>query len=614
VNRLRRAVLILAATITVLLMAPVSAAASMVASSQTPGALAWITLTDSRGISIWNYEMSIDRGDGLIPNPGKMFWSSLVDMLWSAYRAWVALAVWFLDWVMGLDWLTLAATPFITIGTAMEAVVTKIGVTNTFLLVTFVAAVVWIIRGRWATGIWEVTMSLVIGALAAGVLAHPVKMIAGPDGWIATAQRSGQEVALELTGGEGGLSGTQTQALVDVFVRKPHELVNFGKILDGGECEAAYTAAVRGGPYGGESDIRDAVGGCDEALGEYAENPSVSMVIDGIFLGIGAGVLVLVVASIGGSVLVAGMVLLWESARGIINLLIGLLPGAARGPLFTTVGTIATRLALFFVSSIFLGLLVLLVDELLGSDATAKVFLLVDVVLAVAVVAWWRQRRNLEAASTRIAQALAARPGAGPVRLPGPGRHPGVGDVVSTGLRLAQLGATRRAATSAGNIYNQQLVIAGTGNGRVPPPPGRAAGGPRAAGGGSGGVAGQLPPGRPPGPSTLPSGRPPGRGGGPGAGRRVAGAAAGVGLLVASGGTSSAAQAARAARRLNAARRASRAVTGQVRPGPQDSSAVVPGRVISSESHRTWRTRSGPDGRVVLQPIPVDDHARDGRA
>jgi hypothetical protein len=472
VNRLRRAVLILAATITVLLMAPVSAAASMVASSQTPGALAWITLTDSRGISIWNYEMSIDRGDGLIPNPGKMFWSSLVDMLWSAYRAWVALAVWFLDWVMGLDWLTLAATPFITIGTAMEAVVTKIGVTNTFLLVTFVAAVVWIIRGRWATGIWEVTMSLVIGALAAGVLAHPVKMIAGPDGWIATAQRSGQEVALELTGGEGGLSGTQTQALVDVFVRKPHELVNFGKILDGGECEAAYTAAVRGGPYGGESDIRDAVGGCDEALGEYAENPSVSMVIDGIFLGIGAGVLVLVVASIGGSVLVAGMVLLWESARGIINLLIGLLPGAARGPLFTTVGTIATRLALFFVSSIFLGLLVLLVDELLGSDATARgVFARRR---GPGLSRWWRGGGS--GATSRRPRLGSLRrwprdPGLGRSGCPAPGSILVSGSVVSTGLRLAQLGATRRAATSAGDIYNQQLVIAGFGKGRIPPPP-----------------------------------------------------------------------------------------------------------------------------------------------
>ena len=604
-NRLRRSVLIFASTITVLLLAPLPAvAASITASSQTPGALAWITLTDSRGISIWNYEMSIDRGDGIIPNPGKMFWSSLVDMLWSSYRAWVALAIWFLDWVMGLDWLTLAAAPFITIGTAMEAVVAKIGVTNTFLLVTFVAAVVWIIRGRWATGIWEVTMSLVIGALAAGVLAHPVKMIAGPDGWIATAQRSGQEVAVELTGGEGGLSGTQTQALVDVFVRKPHELLNFGKILDGTDCEGAYTNVVRGGPYGSESDIRDAVGGCDEALGEYAENPSVSMVIDGIFMGLGAGVLVLLVVSIGGSVLIAGMVLLWESAKGIINLLIGLLPGAARGPLFTTVGTIATRLALFFVSSIFLGLLVLLIDELLGSDATARVFLLVDVVLLVAVVAWWRQRRNLEAASTRLAQALAARPGAGPVRLPSPGQHPGVGSVVSAGLRLAQLRATRRAAASAGDIYNQQLVIAGFGKGRIPPPPGRGPGVPVAGG------PKQLPPGRPDGPSAPPGG--PRRGGGrPGAGRRAVGVAVGVGAFVASAGTSSAAQAVRAARRVNSVRRATR-VREKVSPQPQDT-AVVPGRVISSEARRTWRTRSGPDGRMVLQPIPVDDHGQGGQ-
>lgn len=584
----RRRAAALSAAVVFVLMFPIPAAAGLYARTNAPSALAWISLTDSRGISVWNYELSLDRGGGVIPSPGKMFWSALVDLCWGVYTSWVALGIWFLDWVLSGEWLALAASPFVTVGDAMQRVVTQLGVAPTFLMVTFCATTLWVARGRWATGVWEITLSLVIGALAVGIFANPVQKIAGTNGWIASTQSAGQDLSAELTGGE---DTELSQAMVDAFIRHPAQLINFGEILDNGPCESAYTTVVRGGPYGGDDTIRDAVKACNEDLGEVAENPSIGMAMSAAFMVPGGGILVVLIGSVAGAVLAAGITLLWEGAKGAATLLAGILPGAARGPLFQSVGTIATRLALLFISSIFLGLVTLFVTALLSSgENTAKVFAIVDVMLLVSVYVWRRQRARLKAASERIAGALARRPGASPVRLPAPGTGPSVGPAVSKALQFAQLAATRRAAKSAGNIDNRTLIIAGM-TGRVPPPPGRSTASPGgrppllSPGGGTSGP--------PPGPSMPPPGRP----GGGGRARRVAGIATSAGLLMASGGTSGLATGARVARRATQARRLSKAaLQDRLVPSPVKPSngPVVPGRVVASR-------RIDADGQVVFR-------------
>jgi len=375
------------------------------ADSQTPGALSWITVNDSRGISIWNYELSLDRGDGLIPSPGKMFWSALVDLAWGPYRGVIAVIIWIADWVFSLSWLDTVAAPFLTVGDAMQTVVNQIGVGPTFLLVTLAATSLWVAHGRWATGLWEITVSLLIGALAVGIFANPVRKVVGPDGWIATTQANGQELAAVLTGQDPDDAGAAlSKAMVDAFIRKPAQLINFGEVLDGGPCEQAYTKVTQAGPYGGESIIRDAVKDCNSDLGEYAENPSIGMATSAIVLAPGAGFLALLIGSIAGSVLVAGVTVLWEGAKGSATMLVGTLPGAARGPFFMAVGTVSTRLALLFISSVFLGLVTMLVDALLASgDGTAQVFAIIDAMLLVSWYVWRRQRQRLRDASARIA-------------------------------------------------------------------------------------------------------------------------------------------------------------------------------------------------------------------
>ena len=64
----------------------------------------------------------------------------------------------------------------------MQSVVNRIGASGALLTITAVVAVVWMMRGRWATGIWELSIALVIAALASGVFASPVRMLAGDTG------------------------------------------------------------------------------------------------------------------------------------------------------------------------------------------------------------------------------------------------------------------------------------------------------------------------------------------------------------------------------------------------------------------------------------------------
>ena len=395
---------------------------------QTPPVLSWIQLTDSRGVSIWNYELSLDRGG--VTSPDKFFWSAVTDSCWGAYRSWCALALWFLDWVLSFDWLQVIAAPLLTTGDAMASVVAQVGASKALLTITAVVAVVWMMRGRWATGLWELSIALVIASLASGVFAQPVRMLVGEGGLIAQSQQwgLGLSTALANHGQPTGASAqqlrqAQTGQLVDTFVRAPTQLVNFGRVLDGGTCEDVYTEAVKGGPYGSKSTIRDKVNACDPTLGEYAAAPSASMGL-GSLLFMPASVVVLLLAIVlAGSVIAAGCNAMFQGLKAIVTLVTGLLPGGGRASLMLTAAETVIALAIIVFTAVFLGIFLQVVQALFTSgsgESFPKTFAIVDIVLVVGIVVYRRQRQRFKDAAHRMAQLMSKRPGRGvrPTRLP----------------------------------------------------------------------------------------------------------------------------------------------------------------------------------------------------
>ena len=458
---IRRALSVIAGWMLLMFVRVQSAAAAPIVAAdkigQTPPALAWIDLKDSRGISIWNFEMSLDRGG--ITSPDKFFWASVTDACWGAYRSWCALSLWFLDWVLSFTWVQTIAAPLLSVGDAMQQVVTRLGLVPTFLTLTALLAGLWMLKGRHTTAVWEVGIACVIAALASGVFAQPVQMIAGQNGYIVKANQTGQELAAALATGDASgkspeqLRQAQTGQLVDTFIRQPTQMINFGQVLDGGKCEGAYNDVVKGGPYGNESDIRDKISDCDDTLGEYAANPSASMALGSIVFFPAAFVILAMCMLLGGSVIAAAVWAMFQSLKAIVTFVTGLLPGGGRGSLMLTAAETIVALLLIVFTSVFLSVFLLVIQALFAAskgESIPKTFVIVDILIIVGIFVYMRQRKQLKAAAQRLAQWMSQRPGGAPAtRLPE--RAPGIGlgaasTAVRTATGLAQLRAQRAAA------------------------------------------------------------------------------------------------------------------------------------------------------------------------
>lgn len=554
---------------------------------QTPPALSWIELNDTHGISIWNFEMSMDRGG--ITDPGKFFWSSIVDSYWGAYRSGCALSLWFLDWVMSFEWLKIVASPLLSTGDAMQAVVNRIGLVPTLLTISAVVAVGWMARGRYATGIWDLAMALIIATLATGVFAQPVHLIAGDNGLIMKVQQAGLELAGELATGQNGDSLTPEQLrkqmigqMVDTFVRQPAQMVNFGRVLDGGNCEKAYDDVLRGGPYGLDDDIRDKVDSCDSDLGDYADEPSAGMAVGALMFEPASALILAFVVVLAGSVIAAAVYAMFLALKAIVVLVTGLLPGGARGSLFMTVAETLIALLIIVFTNVFLGVF-LMVIQALFRDATGssipKTFVILDVLLIVGIGTFWRFRKRLKESAQRLAQWMSQRPGGQATRLPermSGGLGSLAGKTLGTASQLSMIQSRRASQAGGGGVYNidarrQSVGFFGSGAGGNGDDPVWVQSSPPGGGGGRGGG-----PARPPTPGpALPGGsRPLARI----EARKAAAGRTLTGKLARAGTTAAlAAATGRASTAITGAARATKALTTARRAGVIKQLALPPG-------------------------------------
>jgi hypothetical protein len=437
--------------------------------SSSPSSLSWIRVEDSHGVSIWQYEMSLDRGG--VTDPGKFIWSFFLDLCWQLYRGYIAIACWLVDWTLSFDWVGWVADPVMGLGDGLQRMVDRFGLTTTLLTITACVAVLWMARGRWVLGLFELFMALIITSLAVGVLANPVRLVAGDGGLLMDSRDAGLSVAAGLNN-QGDTSGSPahlhtevTGMIADTFLRQPQQMVNFGKVLDGTRCETVYQDTVEDGPYGDDPDLRDAVGGCDETAGETAENPNGSMFMSLAVL-LPAGVIAIGFSVLlCGVVLVAGVYALYQSLKMIVALVMAMLPGGARGSLWMTFAELVISMVTIIFSVVFLTAYLLLIQSVFGAgENSMKTFFVVDLMLLVGMVVFWKGRQRIKAATERLAQAMAKRPGGGgATRLPGKTRT-NFADTYYKG-KLALHGA-RVAGRGAGTV-GRAAGTAATGAGRA---------------------------------------------------------------------------------------------------------------------------------------------------
>lgn len=394
---------------------------------QTPPSMVWIQVSDSRGINAWNYELAIKTDFGL--EIGKTVFAIFTDFLWGGYRGVVMTAIWFLDWVISFQWLDLIVNPLVEVGTSVGAIIGKLGLSAAFIVATGIFAAIHIARGRQARAIYEVVVTGIVIALAGGALATPVQTVAGPNGWIVESKNYTMELVNAMndetiTGASQDQAAADhngvTSAMIQTFIRVPSQIVSFGQVLDGTNCESVYDEVVKNGPYGYTEDIRKKVKECNEDAWVYADAPSGSMVAAVGTLMPSSFIILAMAVIIGGFVMLALVTATMASFGMVINIVTALLPGGARRSLGKSVSDAVIGIATFMFSMFFLMVFLLVVQRLYGSSSQPmQAFTITNVGLIVGLIAFLRYRKRIQAGTEKLTDLLTRRPGGGtasPVR------------------------------------------------------------------------------------------------------------------------------------------------------------------------------------------------------
>lgn len=422
VARARRVALsLLGAGVVLLVAAGVAAADDNADGRELGGAMSWIKLEDSHGLSIWQYNLNVHRGSAM--DPWKFVWSIIIEIPWQIFRLIVALSSWLLRFTLEFSWLKVVTAPFTALADSLSGIVTSIGIGGTLITVAAFVCVLWMARGMWALGVSELVISLVVAAVATSALADPMDRVIGTDGAIYQARDLGLEVAVELAADDpeattNPVPQQMSALLVDTFVRQPHQLINYGRSFEGGSCEEIYNEAVRMEPLPPDDRApREHVRSCDEDAYSHADNPGPGhgMVIAALYP---AGLLiVLLVVAIAISLFLAVMLALAQGLKAVVSLVAGVLPGRGRGMLLRNIADLIIALTLVAFTSIFASGFMTMIKAVFSSTGTYSwnlmmTLYLVDLLLMVGIIAIWRYHKAFRRAGERLAEAMAsARPG-----------------------------------------------------------------------------------------------------------------------------------------------------------------------------------------------------------
>jgi hypothetical protein len=313
-------------------------------------------LEDTHGVTVDRFELQWDTGSPWNPlNVDSEIFSTLAGMFWVWYRDMVSVQIWVLDWVLGMDWLSYILAPLAGLSVIVKGMVAQIGLLNLMLVILAFVVGFWLIKGRYAGGFVELLIGCVLAALATGYLADPMLVVGGDDGVIVQSRDAGMDIATGFaTDGASfeqdanvirdGLKGQ----LVNTLVRTPHQIINYGAVIDTTRCEGTYTENV------GRDNAAEAMAACNDAYGEAASTVDAGTVVSTLsLLTTGFVFLLLSVVIVGGTIF-AVLLLGWSAIKLLWQLPIGVVSSGTRAQLFRTFASVAFGMVLVAMATMFL--------------------------------------------------------------------------------------------------------------------------------------------------------------------------------------------------------------------------------------------------------------------
>lgn len=315
-----------------------------------------LNLEDTQGVAVDRFTLQWDTGSPWNPlNVDSEIFSTLAGMFWVWYRDMVAVQIWVLDWVLGMDWLGYILAPLAGLSIIVQGMIAQIGLLNLMLIILAFVVGFWLLKGRYAGGFMELLIGCIIAALATGFLANPMATIGGEQGVIMQSRNAGMDIATgfatdgasfqrDATTIRDGLKGQ----LVDTLLRAPHQIINYGSVIDNTGCEDTYTENV------GRENAVDAIGGCDEAYQEAASTVDAGTVVSTLsLLTTGFVFLLLSVVIVGGTIF-AVLLLGWSAIKLLWQLPVGVISSGTRAQLFRTFASVGFGCILVAMATMFL--------------------------------------------------------------------------------------------------------------------------------------------------------------------------------------------------------------------------------------------------------------------
>ncbi|WP_155768892.1 hypothetical protein, partial [Mycobacterium asiaticum] len=252
------------------------AGAPPAAASTIGGALNWTGITDSYGVPIGNYYLSVVSTTEAITKAGPALsadpttWTrwlanalttglthqtviELLDAQAAAYIFLMALALWLLRFAMSNTWLYWLTTWFRPLFDTVRIVITDLWVFPICLLLGLGAGAFHLLwHGRKGFGGGIILSTFAVGILGMVLTGDPLSDLYSENGLITQGRNLGFTVAQAglangpiTPGGAGAQLQHLTGRIADATIRMPLQLMNFGTPVDNiGSCASAYTSAM----------------------------------------------------------------------------------------------------------------------------------------------------------------------------------------------------------------------------------------------------------------------------------------------------------------------------------------------------------------------------------
>jgi hypothetical protein len=323
---------------------------------------------------------TIDYDEGGFTAVSRKAVGTLTEMTFATARWGVSVGMWLIGWAFSFGFADRLAAPMAAVAGRYRAAF-FVPLVGSALLLSAAYGGVQIFRGRLGRGLGEFVLSLAFVAIfGTWLLSSPQRFLDGS--FKLTAQLAGSVSNVALTDPGAGCVAPQgsfavprldaavaplTAQIQESFVQRPYELLEWGTPVPDA-CVAHRDAVLAAGPSGDRNALVAGMNrpGCT-ALYRFNRDPSTERLGVAVLVVIAAGILVLSLSLVAGSVVLAQLV-----AVGLIALmpfagLAAALPGAGRMVTWYWATALARALTTIVVMSVFLTFLLLASDALLTS-------------------------------------------------------------------------------------------------------------------------------------------------------------------------------------------------------------------------------------------------------